>query len=833
MVPQSKPHARGGIHRVDEDKLTGTIWDRASRMVMRYAAEGKNAEGERLLEYEKYKRFFTGFKRVKDLKKEVLLDTLGHAERVLEKEAKEQRLQDRKTRREAERQKQESESRKQQGERRRKAKKQQERNAGALVSDSEEEQSLSGQVEQKQVEKQPKKHPTSDSALSDSSNTTTTQSSSPHMLFLPKLHLFEWLHPDPPSRSHWSHNPEYHPKELAYVSLQVISAVKKEPLRLPGRQNKIVPESVPSLSTEAKDCARNGVLIHQLVGARIESGKDWAQRTIIQGWNGHMYFNLSDSPTETDEGDARELGSMYPDERDLVTIYKEWKQHRRLERKTYIGIHKSDPRLKKFRVDQQRQLVKNIYEFSRWHPEYVGFLPAYLGAPQEQPDDVPTSRRSLDALFYIILADEQVPSFWFWAEKEEWSNPTERNIAFEEYEGFHAHRRPDQLSPSRRNTKSRSNSQRRDSSLPSQQNFTRVRISPVPDKFRFSTKVPTTSGYRAAVWVIERDLFNHGYEATLRKYHTMWSADGKEREWAKLTSVLRLQLPPAGFPRHPPVTNLHDPSMISVAEKMARVHTPSASRRVLPIFINDDWTRNDDAYWTTHNSNTIRSPAQASDEKPISARSTQLSPQHLSRRISDVFAWVSRASSPTNMYYPETDTRPKTQRDTDLALRIMTEKWPTRISQHSLGRMMQERHHLQRQTPWICAICLEEISSLSLEDYEQHLLNHMMHIPRLCPFCGMAWDDLDGEGEGKANHVMLHRLTNDDDMPTKRRLIQTPIELQGWTAVPNRPNSHRHLPRHEEALNPKRMPELRTWPHSTRTAVASKKRGPRNLNRKS
>lgn len=536
-----------------------------------------------------------------------------------------------------------------------------------------------------QVEQQPEQYSLLENALSDSSNTTTTQSSSPHPNFSSRLHLFEWWHPDPPSRSHWLNpgpkiqNPDVHPKELSYVSLHVISTVKKEALRSPGRRTRNVPELVPSLSAQVKDCARNGVLIDPLAGARIESGKDWAQRTIIQGWNGYMYFNLPSLLNDTDGETGRGLGSMYPDERDLATIYKEWKQRRRLERKTYSGTRKSDPRLRKFRVDQQRGLVKSIYEISRWHPEYIGFLPAYLGAPQERPDDVPTSRRSIDALFYIILEDEQLPSYFFWAEKEEWCDPTESNLAFEEYENIRARRRLSRSSDSRSNIESRSLSLRRLSSFSSQQRSIRVKISPAPRKFLLSTKVPTTSRYRAAVWAIERDLYNNGFEATLRKYQKTWFDDGKNDEWVRLTRVLRRQLPPAGFPRHPPVTDLHDPSMISVAEKMARVHAPSPSHPILPIFIHDDWTRSDDAYWTIRNSDATASPPHDNAVprarfSAASLTSPQSFPQNLSRRTSDVCDWISRASSLANADYRKACREGNAPRDADIALCILTDK---------------------------------------------------------------------------------------------------------------------------------------------------------------
>lgn len=43
------------------------------------------------------------------------------------------------------------------------------------------------------------------------------------------------------------------------------------------------------------------------------------------------------------------------------------------------------------------------------------------------------------------------------------------------------------------------------------------------------------------------------------------------------------------------------------------------------------------------------------------------------------------------------------------------------------------------------ALChlLQQLIDASLEDYESHLMSHRMLIARLCPFCGMAWDEFD------------------------------------------------------------------------------------------
>ena len=187
--------------------------------------------------------------------------------------------------------------------------------------------------------------------------------------------------------------------------------------------------------------------------------------------------------------------------------------------------------------------------------------------------------------------------------------------------------------------------------------------------------------------------------------------------------------------------------MISVSEKMARVQVLSATRPVIPIFVQDDWTRNDDAYWITVRRQPTTSPV---EHNPVSkdrrnTQSTKGSPRYLSRKISDVFTWLSLVTSPTNENCYERALERQIEQETDLALNVMMDQSPTNIPQHNLWKMMQERYQIQRWVPWLCAICFDELGDATLEDYEQHIIDHMVHIARMCPFCDMAWYGLDGE----------------------------------------------------------------------------------------
>ncbi|KAF2438679.1 hypothetical protein P171DRAFT_490736 [Karstenula rhodostoma CBS 690.94] len=782
-APQAKPHRRGGVHQVKDEHLTGTKWDTMTRDDMVAAARDDPT----------YIPFFAKFKaqkqKVKDLQKHVLLRTLGDAEKELERRAKEEKRDNEKLRKNAEikaieyKEERRAEQQRKQEDRLRKEEE------GQILSDEDDDEN-----EPMQELPQVYLHQ-EDSDISDTTSTHSSESPTypPH-----RLRIFEWSFNDPPSNDYWKtqrtwpQNEELQPRQLPYTPMNVITLHSHEMLHTPGidaKDNKNEPDRAPVLSEEVKDCARNGVLIGPLEGAVVESGMYWSKRTIVQGWNGRIYFNLP-----------------RPDE-DLAEVYRQWKsregrEKRRMDRQPLheAGAHKRDPRLKAIRKKEQRKITKKVYRASQWRPTLV-YLPAYLPAYYKAPNDGPEDRfaeRDIKDLFYIRCKGESVPTFFFWAEKDEWKNPTKPNPKYKEYEDQH----------SRRDFQSKSTPERRLSGL--------IRVKKVPAAHRFlrTPKMRTTTRYEAVLWAIERDIYNFGFKYTLNVYHDKWLGEGREDAWNTLTQVLRHQLPPSGrLPTHPPVRLERDPSMISIAEKMARVEDFSGEP-VIPIYINDDWTRNDDAYWSTEER--PRTPAHddmhvdmhyakplsragrpvSRPETPAPRLSKPDTPHSLHRRISDVFAWVSTVSTPGSQFYnaPSPTAPQQLQEGTDLALNIMVDRAPAHPFRPDMWTMMQDRYRLQGQTPGICAICLEELGDISLANYEQHLLQHMVGIAFYCPFCNMDWDFMDGKA--KAKHVRSHRDEGYDTHAwlkyarvnpgtTKRRLTQTPPELQGNAAVPN------------------------------------------------
>lgn len=691
-APQAKPHKRGGVHKVKDQHLTGTKWDLITRDQMVQAA----------LRDPKYIQFFASFKedgkKVKDLKKETLLQTLGNAEIELGKRALEQKKEIARLRKEAEKKIREEAKQKKIEQQRKEEDRLRREEEGQIVSEEESEQEHFQLYLQQEG--------------SDVSDTTTTEASDSPVYSPQVLRIFEWSFADPPASNYqrtprtWPQKQELMPRQLPYTPMNVVTMNEHEMLHTPGIDNKeqeVDPESVPVLSLHVIECARNGVLTGPLAGGIIESGMDWAARTLVQGWNGRMYFHLPRA------------------EADLAEVYRQWKsreatEKRRLDRKQYRGIPKVDPRLKALRRKEQRKLTKNVYKATEWRPTLVYlpvYLPAYFEPPTKSPADKLASMQTIETLFYVRLRDETVPSFFFWVEEDGWGNPTEPNPEYEKYSDQRSHRSSlIAAAPQRRLSR-----------------LIRVKRLPAPRRFSPTVKITQTSQYNVALWSIERDLYNHGLQSTLQSYHNKWKAEGKEDVWMKLTKWLRRQRPPSGIlPPHPPVRVHRDPSMISIAEKMARVEAPSPHHPTIPIYINDDWTRNDDAYWTTEER--PKTPGydaldtrmqyatliSRSGRPACSRPGTPATPQSLERRISDVFASLSTVTHLEDYNLPTQAELDEINRLRNETFDDMVEPAPPLPFSPGLWTMMQERYRWQVHKARRCALCFDEVDRMSQEE---------------------------------------------------------------------------------------------------------------------
>ncbi|KAJ4286795.1 hypothetical protein N0V90_013047 [Kalmusia sp. IMI 367209] len=810
-TPQAKPHKRGGTHRVRPEHQTGTHWDEKNHVQLIEAAKEPLYAEFRILK--------------KDIPKHMIARGLTDADRMLVERGQRKQIELDKLKEELGRQRQE-ESEKRRGKLMekiaRKEDRQRRRDEGDDVSIS----TASSDTYSNRVTKFGTGMGQIVSSDESDSTSTTATPGTPATISpgspLPKLRLFEWSFAAPPSddppsalitprgrRRRSMSDKELRPRRLPYAHMNVVTMKTGQLLETPGRSNTEEPDYVELLPEHIKDCARNGVLIGPLKDSVIESGFDWAERTVVQGWNGQICFNLPRRKPK-------------PGMEDLAAVYREWaskeRNRRMAAKKRGAGINKLDPRRNaQERLKNKRLKMLDVYSASEFRPGIV-YSPSYLDAPYVLAEDEAAARPcSIENLFFIRLRSEKLPRYFFWADAVEWEDPTEPNPAYEIWKALNT--RDDDIFT--------------EDHLPilttnKQFNQVRTKREPTPPKFQPGTKRPKISRYQAALWAIERDLYNNGWTYTMAKYRDKWFSEGKAAAWSRLVRTLVRPFPNFQFPAAPPVRDNPEPSMISIAEKMARVEVPSPERHIIPIFGNEDWTRHDDAYWITvwrveessseeeeeEQDQDQEEEEEAEEDEEYQVERTAASPLALERRISDVFTWVDQVSSPYSPYYGPSMTlppaHPPNRRDVGqqewedrfkrkieaghiLATKVMTDRIPATGLQYDIWKMMKERQRFQSLDPKRCAICLRELGNIGLTKYESHLIWHMDKIPRACPFCYRPWVEMDGEQQ--AAHILSHRLADNATIPSQpKKRRSTPAELRGLTAVPG--------PRHHSGQSP-------------------------------
>jgi hypothetical protein len=283
-------------------------------------------------------------------------------------------------------------------------------------------------------------------ALSDESwNSTSTESSpEPPMDRDTKpdcrLRLFEWPHEQLPD----THPPRFFsfsepkPRAIPYAPLRLTTTSSKQKLVLPGSKypTSIDPDFCPLLSPRTRSAARNGHLIGTLRHAVVESGVDWAQRTLVQGWNAHMYFHLG----SRHHNESKRLADTYR---------KWWLENRKVLRVKGKGEARKEERAARHvqRRRNRTRLVQEVYESSLWRPGGMGYVAAYLdywgdrrgGGGGEGRGGRFGGRRGawekeervLENLFFVRFLGCDVPHYYFWSREGEWGDPCFPNPAWE------------------------------------------------------------------------------------------------------------------------------------------------------------------------------------------------------------------------------------------------------------------------------------------------------------------------------------------------------------------------------------------------------------------
>jgi len=616
LASQAVAHNRGGTHRVKDEHLTNTRYDH-----MNHAELYARTKEAGLFEKNMKKRDMA-----RALADKMRADRVANKRREKEAAKKKEEEDERKRNELAERERAKKEKARKIEERR-------QREAEGEPIDGDE-----WDWDDEEEEESERQHGLGHGRIiqDDSESPTTTTTATSEAIFSPihptqTLRIFEWPASNSPARSPKLPDTPYStesgnerffplPRRLPYAAMSVVTTLSQETLRLPGDnyRDDVDPDFVPILSEHTKDCARNGVLINQLSDAVIESATQWAGRTLVQWWNGHMYFNLPARKPEVK----------------LTDVYTKWKKKKERTGKT----KPEDPKISSIqRQKDQRQKMLDVYAASEYRP-LVGYRPSYLDYPKF---DGIEREKSMDNLFYIRFPHVDLPHYFFWADPEEWADPTTPNPEWSAPSASEALRPDSYLLYIRRELR---RGHYRPVILVAKPNeYIEVREKlPVPGKFLDSAKAPKASAYEIAIWRFERDLYRNGWKITMVRLREKWLEEGKKKQWDILTRQLPWVYPSGILPNAPPSGLKHEPVGLCLAEKFARVEVFDENRLVEPILGDEDWTRDDDSYWKVVERD--QEPEEDKTDEPSGA--TADASQHLERRSSEVLAWMDELVSP-------------------------------------------------------------------------------------------------------------------------------------------------------------------------------------------
>lgn len=603
----SVPHARGGTHRVKEEHKTNTKWDHFNRAQLE--AELKTRRGL-------YK---------KDLKKHVIARLLADDDTRQRREGKQREKEAKKKAEEAAREKKAREERSKERARKEFEKRQERRREQGL--DKEEDERPRG--DEGPVDLGTLGKLVEEFTEESTTETTTTTASSLASPLMPtnRLRIVEWPaadlpSPNPPDDRWWeAGKTEIEPPTIPYAVMNLVTTVTAETVELPGRTypEKVGGDFVPQLEPFTINCARNGIMIRTLRRAVIESGLDWSERTLVQGYNGRMYFHLapatSSVPLKEIErkwdriatkqpkgGKGRSPRNDYYVESSSDEDYDyEYGYGRRRRKK------KKRPKQRHLTIKEKRLRMLDFYAAATYRPP-IGYDPLHLDFPS-QHDDSEGGPRELDNLYFVRFPGCDLPHYYFWANPNEWEDPLTSNpewlaakLQDEEDERLELLEREVALEKERRALYVRPEKEvdpKRPYPLHPNKTHAKLPASALPPEIlEPPLRAPGTSPYEAALDKIERSLVADGLAKTLAKHREMWLDGGKVAHWSLLTKNLPRVYPSGTLPGAPPVLKLQKvPAIRSVSEKMAAIQVPHETRPVSPIRGDEAWTREDERYW--------------------------------------------------------------------------------------------------------------------------------------------------------------------------------------------------------------------------------------------
>jgi hypothetical protein len=445
MAPQSAAHKRGGTHRVEDEHITNTIYDKWNILQLRDRCRARNIPTKDVRKYKMARILADGDAEKKRAERDALVE-YERNQQTLERKKKKER--DRQLKADA-------------AKHRKRLEKKAKKDLGEDVSDDtpdEEEVQLA-------IEEADNKNPKAVQdvvgveALSEESWYSSSIESSCCPMTPPivpdcRLRLFEWTYVEmpspvarpptsppcdwqpanqlgykilaitgnpvspspspPPTPTAMGKRPEPKPRALPYAPLKMYTSLSKEKLFLPGRTYPpgVNADFVPLLSPRTQHAARNGHLLGVLRKATIEPATSWTSRTQIQGWNARMFFSLP----------------PHNQQKDLADVYAKWRREsRKLLRNDPETAPSKQARLHQHHAQRQKNKPKKLVEVldaSAYRPLAICYLPAYLDYAS---DDIRNTPQTLGNLYYIRFPGCDVPHYYFWSRTDEGEDPTRPN----------------------------------------------------------------------------------------------------------------------------------------------------------------------------------------------------------------------------------------------------------------------------------------------------------------------------------------------------------------------------------------------------------------------
>ncbi|KAJ4356959.1 hypothetical protein N0V95_002902 [Ascochyta clinopodiicola] len=405
----------------------------------------------------------------------------------------------------------------------------------------------------------------SDETWEDTASESTVRSRNPPIEPECKLRLFEWSYITVPPKSPLLHaDEEQFPMQLTYTPLKLITMQTREKITLPGLKYPagIDSDYVPVLDSCTRAAARHGHMIGLLAHATIEPASAWASRTLVQGWNGHMYFSL---PPRDDVKN-----------RQLADVYQKWNlENAKLLRLTPGALDPKADRWHRFaqRLTNKRKQVADMYETCRWRPLAVSYLPSYLDWERGMKSaSLAPCEKSINNLYYVRFPGYDLPHYYFWARQSEWGDPTTPNPA---WTVSLEHKDNTQVVA--------------DANTPPSKAL--VRIKKVDTALPLRHNSPEISDPDTTRSSVELDLCTHGLSATLTKHKVFTVSAGKTQAWNVFAQRIPALYPSGELPDAPPAEPRQG---MSVAEKIAALELGHVFS---PFNGEESWTKDDDAAW--------------------------------------------------------------------------------------------------------------------------------------------------------------------------------------------------------------------------------------------